>query len=85
MKEKAKALVGSNKNEPPAARKLEVSLDRADNVIECGAPFAPLSYAKGGGLESTRSANTAKYNPSFLLLTLVSISTNIQRLGNVLA
>ena len=36
MKEKAKALVGSNKNEPPAARKLEVSLDRADNVIEGG-------------------------------------------------
>ena len=39
MKRKAKALVSENKNEPPAARTLEVSLDRADNVIE-GGPLA---------------------------------------------
>jgi hypothetical protein len=40
---------------------------------------------EGGGLESTRSAHIAKYNASFLSLTPVSISTNIQPIGNVLA
>ena len=40
MQETAKALVSENKNELPAARTLEVSLDRADNVIEGGAAFA---------------------------------------------
>jgi hypothetical protein len=39
MKETAKAQVSKNKNELLAARKLEVSLDRADNVIEGGTPF----------------------------------------------
>ena len=39
MQETAKALVSENKNELPAARTLEVSLDRADNVIEGGTPF----------------------------------------------
>jgi hypothetical protein len=39
MKERAKALLGKNKNELPAARKLYVSLDRADNVIEGGPSF----------------------------------------------
>jgi hypothetical protein len=34
MKETAKALARNNKNELPAARTLEVSLDRADNVID---------------------------------------------------
>src|SRR5271168_2257501 len=57
------------------------------NAVEfSGAPsFAPLFHAKGGGLESPRSDNAAKYNPSFLSLTVVSISTNIQRPTNVLA
>ena len=36
MKETAKALISKNKNELLAARTLEVSLDRADNVIEGG-------------------------------------------------
>ena len=39
MKETAKALVRTNENELIAARKLDVSLDRADNVIEGGTPF----------------------------------------------
>jgi len=39
MKERAKAPVSKNKNELLAARKLQVSLDRADNVIEGGPPF----------------------------------------------
>jgi hypothetical protein len=39
MKGKAKALISKNQNELPAARTLEVSLDRADNVIEGGQPF----------------------------------------------
>ena len=39
MKESAKALLSKNQNELPAARTLEVSLDRADNVIEGGAPY----------------------------------------------
>jgi hypothetical protein len=38
MQETAKALVSKNKNELLAARTLAVSLDRADNVIEGGAP-----------------------------------------------
>ena len=50
-----------------------------------GPSFAPLFHPKGGGLDAPPSANSAKYNPSFLLRTLVSISTNTQRLGNVLA
>ena len=65
MKETAKALVSKNQNELLAARTIEVSLDRADNVIEGGTPFrttqtyavefpgapffAPLFHAKGGG------------------------------------
>ena len=36
MKEEAKALLSKNQNELSAARTLEVSLDRADNVIEGG-------------------------------------------------
>jgi hypothetical protein len=39
MQERAKALLSKNKNELPAARKLYVSLDRADNVIEGGPGF----------------------------------------------
>jgi len=39
MQERAKALLSKNKNELPAARKLYVSLDRADNVIEGGPAF----------------------------------------------
>jgi hypothetical protein len=101
MKETAKAQVSKNKNELLAARKLEVSLDRADNVIEGGTPFhttqtyavefpggpsfAPLFHAKGGGLDAPPATTTANCTPSFLHLTLVSISTNIQRLENVLA
>jgi hypothetical protein len=50
-----------------------------------GSLFAPLFHAKGGGLDAPASVNTAKYNPSFLLLTVVSISTNIQPIRNVLA
>jgi hypothetical protein len=66
MQETAKALVRNNKKELPAARTLEVSLDRADNVIDGGTPFytteadafdfkraelfAPLFHAKGAGL-----------------------------------
>jgi hypothetical protein len=38
MQEKAKGLVRNNKNELPPARTLEVSLDRAGNVIEGGSP-----------------------------------------------
>ena len=38
MKETAKDLARTNQNELPAARTLEVSLDRADNVIEGGLP-----------------------------------------------
>ena len=57
------------------------------NAVEFpgGPSFAPLFYAKGAGLHAPRSANPAKCNPSFLPLTLVSISTNIQRPTNVLA
>jgi hypothetical protein len=50
-----------------------------------GPSFAPLLHAKGGGLDAPQSITTANYTPSFLQLTLVSISTNIQRLTNVLA
>jgi hypothetical protein len=39
MQETAKALVSENQNELPAARTLQVSLDRADNVIEGGPAF----------------------------------------------
>ena len=39
MREKAKALLRKNQNELPAVRNLEVSLDRADNVIEGGPAF----------------------------------------------
>jgi hypothetical protein len=39
MKERAKALLSKNQNEPSAARALYVSLDRADNVIEGGPAF----------------------------------------------
>src|ERR1700686_2516583 len=39
MKERAKTLLSKNQNETSAARELEVFLDRADNVIEGGAPF----------------------------------------------
>jgi hypothetical protein len=39
MKESAKALLSKNKNELSAARKLEVFLDRADNIIEGGPGF----------------------------------------------
>ena len=39
MQETAKALVSKNQNELRAARTLEVSLDRADNVIEGGPPM----------------------------------------------
>jgi hypothetical protein len=42
MKETAKALVSENQNELPAVRKLEVSLDRADNVIEGGPRRGPV-------------------------------------------
>ena len=38
MQETAKALVSKNQNELRAARTLEVSLDRADKVIEGGPP-----------------------------------------------
>jgi hypothetical protein len=48
MKETAKALLRKNKNELPAARALEVSLDRADNVIEGGPHFSLLTHAHGG-------------------------------------
>lgn len=41
MKETTKALVSKNKNELPAARTLDVSLDRADNLIEGGTPCHP--------------------------------------------
>jgi hypothetical protein len=44
-----------------------------------------LRFLQGGGLDSPRSVNTAKHIPSFLSLTLVRISTNIQRPTNVLA
>ena len=40
MKERAKDLLSKDKNELPPTRTLYVSLDRADNVIEGGAPFA---------------------------------------------
>ncbi len=36
MKEIEKILIGEEKNDPPADRKLYVSLDRAGNVIEGG-------------------------------------------------
>jgi hypothetical protein len=43
-KEKAKAPLSKNQNEPSEARTLYVSLDRADNVIE-GGPFFAYIYA----------------------------------------
>jgi hypothetical protein len=73
MKETAKALVSKNQNELLAARTIEVSLDRADNVIEGGRPFhttqtsafefpgartfAPLFHAKGRGLDAAPLPN----------------------------
>ena len=48
MKERAKTLLSKNQNEPSAARELEVSLDRADNVIEGGPHFSLLTHAHGG-------------------------------------
>jgi hypothetical protein len=52
---------------------------RRNKVEFPGAPlFALLLHAKGGGLEFLRSATTAKHTPSFLSLTLVRISANIQ-------
>jgi hypothetical protein len=42
MKETARALLSKNKNELFAARKLWVSLDNADNVIEGAAVYAPF-------------------------------------------
>jgi hypothetical protein len=51
-----------------------------------GAPsLATLLHAEGEGLESPPSTTTANYTPSFLSLTLVRISTDIQRRTNVLA
>ena len=44
MKERAKARISKNQNEPSAARELEVSLDRADNVIEGGPPFSNFLF-----------------------------------------
>ena len=44
-------------------------------------PIAPSFHAKVVGLDAPPSANTAKYIPSYLSLTIVSISTNIQRTG----
>jgi len=73
MKETAKALVSKNQNELLAARTIEVSLDRADNVIEGGLPlhttstdafdfpggpsFALLFHAKGGDLDAASLLN----------------------------
>jgi hypothetical protein len=45
-KERTKTLISKNQNELPAARKLEVSLDRADNVIE-GGPAFDLEFPGG--------------------------------------
>jgi hypothetical protein len=50
-----------------------------------GPSFAPLFHAKGGDSDVPPSSITANYTPSFLQLAPVSISTNIQRPGNVLA
>ena len=54
-----------------------------------GAALSPASRrqaaGEGAGLDARPSANSAKYNPSFLSLAPVSISTNIQRPANVLA
>jgi hypothetical protein len=50
-----------------------------------GPSFAPLFHTKGGDLDVPPSSITANYTPSFLHLTLVSISTNIQRQTHVLA
>jgi len=47
--------------------------------------FAPLFHAKRGGLDAGRWTNSPRYGPSSLSLTPVRISTNIQRLANVLA
>ena len=48
MKETAEALLSKNQNEPSAARALEVSLDRADNVIEGGTAFEMVFDLPGG-------------------------------------
>jgi hypothetical protein len=49
MQEREKILLRKNKNELPAVRTLEVFLDRADNVIEGGAPGA---LRAGAGIEA---------------------------------
>jgi hypothetical protein len=80
MQETAKALVSENKNELPAARTLEVSLDRADNVIEGGTPFhttspyaldfpgaASLRFLKGAGLDAASPSPLAELLPRSLL------------------
>jgi hypothetical protein len=61
MKETAKALVRNNKHELPAARILEVSLDRADNVIEGGPPTTPVKSERfsGGGLDAALPTSRA--------------------------
>jgi hypothetical protein len=47
--------------------------------------FAPLFHAKGGDVRAPPSTASANYTLSFLHLTLVSIATDIQWLGNALA
>ena len=56
MKETAKALVSKNQNELLAARTIEVSLDRADNVIEGGPPFreALSSSIRAAAIDESR-------------------------------
>ena len=43
-----------------------------------GPSFAPVFHAKGGGLDAPPQTSTANCTPSFLSLTLMRISTNIQ-------
>jgi hypothetical protein len=64
MKETAKALLSKNKNELPAARTLYVSLDRADNVIEGGAPAA-LGGSVGQAAQTLQgNASSANVTPA---------------------
>ncbi len=53
MKETAKAVSSKNQNEPSAARELEVFLDNADNIIECGRPFRDFSIDERARLNDT--------------------------------
>jgi hypothetical protein len=85
MKERTKALLGKNKNELPAARKLYVSLDRADNVIEGGPVFdfefrGALSFVVGraGPLSTSSPLESQIKNPA---LAAASVKDGTPALG----